>query len=681
MQEAAPRGRFAPALPAVAGAIGLAVLLDWTLDLGALKSIPPRSLAMPPWTATGLILGALALWLAASPTRGARVASAALAVALAAVAGVPLTEHATGLDFGTDLLLFPEAVLSQQTHLFGKPGRMTLLAAQGLVAVAAALLLAPRPLGRPGRAAFSLLATAGLAAAGVSLLGYALDLDSFQAMLRSPAPGLHTTLAIGALAAGTLALRPEVGWVGSVVEFGRVGWAAAGLLGGAVLLLAYGAQATLRAGAEAYDAARTGQQLEALFSTLKDAETGQRGYLLTGDEGYLQSYQAARARLPGVLAGIDVEPFEGPSAALARIQTLSDAKMAELAETIALRRSGDEAGALAVVQSGRGKAIMDEIRATADALTDDAAAAAVAASSQELRAGAFAGLGGLGLVGLAFWAVAAAAAARRTAAERAVAVAQALGAAEAKARESERRLREMQMELAHANRVATMGQLTASIAHEVRQPIAATVTNAQAALRWLGAQQLEEVRQGLARIVTDGNRAGNVIGWIVGLIEKAPPRRDALAINEAILEVIALVHGEVVKHGVSVQTQLAEGLPLVRGDRAQLQQVILNLVVNAIEAMGGVSEGARELVVRTGTAASGGVLVMVRDTGPGLDPAQLERLFEAFYTTKQGGLGMGLSICRWIIEAHDGRLWAEANEPKGAVFQFILPQEAKAVGT
>jgi signal transduction histidine kinase len=672
MQEAAPKGRFAPALPAAAGAIGLAVLLDWALDLGALKSIPPRSLAMPPWTATGLILGALALWLAASPTRGARVASAALAVALAAVAGVPLTEHATGLNFGTDLLLFREAVLSQQTPLFGKPGRMTLLAAQGLVAVAAALLLAPRALGRLGRAAFSLLATAGLAAAGISLLGYALDLEPFQAMLRSPAPGLHTALAIGALAAGTLALRPEAGWVRSVAEFGRVGWVAAGLLGGGVLLLAYGAQATLRAGATAYDAARTALQLEALVSTLKDAETGQRGYLLIGDEGYLQPYQAARARLPGALAGIDVGPLEVPSAALARIRTLSDAKMAELAETIALRRSGDVAGALAVVQTGRGKAIMDEIRATA---------AAAAARSQELRAGAFAGLGGLGLVGLAFWAVAAAAAARRAAAERAVAAAQALGAAEAEARESERRFREMQMELAHANRVATMGQLTASIAHEVRQPIAATVTNAQAALRWLGAQQLEEVRQGLVRIISNGNRAGDVIGWIVGLIEKVPPRRDALAVNEAILEVIALVHGEVVKHGVSVQTHLAEGLPLVQGDRVQLQQVILNLVVNAIEAMGGVSEGARELLVRTGTAASGGVLVMVQDTGPGLDPAQLKRLFEAFYTTKPGGLGMGLSVCRSIIEAHDGRLWAEANELRGAVFQFILPQEGKEAGT
>jgi C4-dicarboxylate-specific signal transduction histidine kinase len=238
-----------------------------------------------------------------------------------------------------------------------------------------------------------------------------------------------------------------------------------------------------------------------------------------------------------------------------------------------------------------------------------------------------------------------------------------------------RRAEEERQALAYANRVTTMGQLTASIAHEVKQPIAATVSNAQAALRWLGAQPpaLEQVRQALARIVRDGNRAGDVIGRIHALIKKAPPRKDALEINEAILEVMALLHGEVVKHGVSVQTRLAEGQPLVLGDQVQLQQVILNLIVNAIEAMGGIGEGARELLVSTETAASGDVHVAVQDSGPGLDPARLERLFDAFYTTKPGGLGMGLSICRSIIEAHGGRLWASANMPRGARFQFALP--------
>ena len=169
--------------------------------------------------------------------------------------------------------------------------------------------------------------------------------------------------------------------------------------------------------------------------------------------------------------------------------------------------------------------------------------------------------------------------------------------AEAEARESERRYREMQMEVAHANRVATVGQLTASIAHEVNQPIAAAVTNAQAALRWLSAQppELEEVRQALGRIVRDANRAGDVIGRIRELIKKAPPRKDWVDINEAIREVIELTHGEALKNGTSAQTALKEGLPLIEGDRVQLQQVVLNLIVNAVQAMDAVAEGPREV--------------------------------------------------------------------------------------
>jgi len=247
--------------------------------------------------------------------------------------------------------------------------------------------------------------------------------------------------------------------------------------------------------------------------------------------------------------------------------------------------------------------------------------------------------------------------------------------AEEKVRESEQRYRAVQTELAHASRVATMGQLTASIAHEVRQPVGATVTNAQAALRWLGAQppNLQEVRQALTRIVKDGDRASEVVGRIHGFIKKTPSRKEAFEINASILEVIALTGGEAVKHGISVRTQLAEGLPVIQGDRIQLQQVILNLMMNAVEAMSGVPEGPRELLISTDKAESDGVFVAVRDSGPGLSPASLERAFEAFYTTKSGGLGMGLSICRSIIEAHGGRLWSMANEPRGAVFQFTVP--------
>jgi PAS domain S-box-containing protein len=249
--------------------------------------------------------------------------------------------------------------------------------------------------------------------------------------------------------------------------------------------------------------------------------------------------------------------------------------------------------------------------------------------------------------------------------------------AEAEARENERRYREALMELAHANRVTTMGQLTASIAHEVNQPIAAVVANAQAGLLWLEARppNIEEVRQTFGWIVNDGLRAGDVIGRIRALIRKVPPQRVALEINEAVLEVIALTRGEAAKNGVVVRTQLAESLPRIRADRVQLQQVMLNLIINAIEVMSGAGQAARELLITTGRNASNSVLVSVSDSGSGLDPKTVDRLFDAFFTTKSTGMGMGLAICQSIIEVHGGRMWASPNEPRGAVFQFTLPLE------
>jgi C4-dicarboxylate-specific signal transduction histidine kinase len=240
---------------------------------------------------------------------------------------------------------------------------------------------------------------------------------------------------------------------------------------------------------------------------------------------------------------------------------------------------------------------------------------------------------------------------------------------------AEAALQQAQADLARLNRVMLLGEMTASIAHEVNQPIAATVTNAHAGLRWLRAQtpDLEEARQALGRIVRDGSRAGEVIDRIRALVKKVPPRRELLDINEAIRDVIALT--EVQQNRVKLQARLADDLALVPADRVQLQQVIMNLLVNAVEAMSSVGDGSRELTIASGEDDSNAVFVEVQDSGPGIDPAELDRLFQSFYTTKPDGIGMGLAISRSIIEAHGGRLKAAPNQPHGAVFRFTLPIE------
>jgi signal transduction histidine kinase len=241
----------------------------------------------------------------------------------------------------------------------------------------------------------------------------------------------------------------------------------------------------------------------------------------------------------------------------------------------------------------------------------------------------------------------------------------------------ERQYREMQSELAHANRVATMGQLTASIAHEIKQPIATARNNAAAALRFLDKSppDVAEVREALTCIVNETGRASDVVDRIGSLIKKAPPRKEVVDLNAAILEVTALTRSEAIKTGVTVGTQLAGELPRIQCDRVQLQQVMLNLIVNAIQSMSGVEDGNRELHISTVSIEPEGVCVAVRDTGHGLRPESLPRLFEPFYTTKPDGMGMGLSICRSIIEAHGGRLWATRCEPRGALFQFTIPAD------
>jgi C4-dicarboxylate-specific signal transduction histidine kinase len=236
-------------------------------------------------------------------------------------------------------------------------------------------------------------------------------------------------------------------------------------------------------------------------------------------------------------------------------------------------------------------------------------------------------------------------------------------------------LAEARARVAEVARVTSLGVLTASIAHEVNQPIAAARNNAASALRFLSRDppDLEEVREALDCVVSDVDRAGNVIGGIRKLITKTPaPWDDCFDINEAIREMIVLTRGEALKNGVTVQMQL-EGSPLIQGDRVQLQQVVLNLILNAVEALSSVDGARRELSIRTKRRGADEVLVAVRDSGPGIDSEHLERVFDSFYTTKPSGIGLGLSICRSIIDAHGGRLWAAANEPRGAAFQFTLP--------
>jgi PAS domain S-box-containing protein len=244
---------------------------------------------------------------------------------------------------------------------------------------------------------------------------------------------------------------------------------------------------------------------------------------------------------------------------------------------------------------------------------------------------------------------------------------------------AEAALHQAQAELAHITRVGTLGELTASIAHEITQPLGAVVNNASACVRWLAAQNLEEARRSAALVIEDGHRAAEIIRRIRALAQKAPPHKDWLDLNATIQDVLALARSAVQHHRVVVETHLAKEVPRILGDRVQLQQVLLNLIMNAIEAMSGIGAGPRALWVSSERGAATEVVIAVRDSGPGFDPQSLDRLFDAFYTTKPHGLGLGLAISRRIIEAHGGRLWATANTPHGAVLQFTVPIGSEGV--
>jgi PAS domain S-box-containing protein len=254
--------------------------------------------------------------------------------------------------------------------------------------------------------------------------------------------------------------------------------------------------------------------------------------------------------------------------------------------------------------------------------------------------------------------------------------------AEEKLRASEQRLLDAQMELAHVTRVTTLGEMTASIAHEVNQPLAGVVANAEACLRWLrrGTPDVDSACRSVKWIIDDGHRASEVIRRVRALAKKTGLEKVPLNVNDVVRETIPLVRRELISHQVSLRMDLAEAVPKTLGDRVQLQQVIINLVMNGIEAMKSVTDRPRELVVRSGQDEPGRALISVADCGVGISAEDADRLFNPFFTTKSGGLGMGLSICRSIMEAHDGRLWATANLPHGATFQFTLPVNADTAG-
>jgi PAS domain S-box-containing protein len=248
-----------------------------------------------------------------------------------------------------------------------------------------------------------------------------------------------------------------------------------------------------------------------------------------------------------------------------------------------------------------------------------------------------------------------------------------------RAEEEREKLRQAQSDLAHVSRVTTMGELTASLAHEIKQPIAAAITDANTCLRWLARDEpdLDEARAAAKRVVKDATRASEIVSHVRLLFTKGASERELVDVNEIIQEMIVLLHNEAKRYSIAVQMELAADLPQAMGDRVQLQQVMMNLILNSIEAMRETS-GTRELAIKSQPAENGGLMVSVSDTGVGLPPQQADQIFNTFFTTKLHGIGMGLSISRSIVESHEGRLWATNNSPRGASFHFTLPTTLEA---
>ncbi|KAA3451587.1 hypothetical protein C7I87_06095 [Mesorhizobium sp. SARCC-RB16n] len=449
--------------------------------------------------------------------------------------------------------------------------------------------------------------------------------------------------------------------------------------------------------------------LSAARHAVLNQESNLRGYVLTGDDRFLESSRQSNARYEVLISKLKDLTKDSPSQQ-SRLNTLDDlekkwrSSVGEREIALMATPEGQE-GARAIERSMAGRTLIDLIHAEAEEI--EKAEVELLAGRDVTQRKAFKAAYATTVLGCAASLVIAAvmallitrsiAAPIRRLTEAITTLAKGFTAVEVPRIDSSDEVGKMaaavqvlkdsmiererlQSELAHANRVVTMGQLTASIAHEVNQPVAAVVTNAQAALRWLGGLQpnLEEARHALRSIVNEGTRVSEVVQRIRALFMKSPRRSELLHVNGLMLEVVALTRRQVLANGAQLRLELTEGLPPIRGDRVQLQQVMLNLIINAIEAMAGVREGSRELLIRTCRAEPSAILVEVCDTGPQMDPQSLKRLFDAFYTTKSGGLGMGLSISRTIVERHGGELSAAANEPRGAIFRFSVPAQEGA---
>lgn len=442
--------------------------------------------------------------------------------------------------------------------------------------------------------------------------------------------------------------------------------------------------------------------LEAAVAAALDQQTSLRGYLISGDEKFLDPYRRGGADFSAAIRKLKEQTSDNPDQQ-GRLDELNKLAMTWRVETaereIALMADPTTREQARTLEGATGKAAMDAIRAKAReieeverdllARRDAVQKLAYATAYTATVMGAAASLMIAVLMGILLTRAIARPITGMTGAMAALAKGDTsidvpgidrrdeIGAMAAAVNVFKKGIIERQktqVELAHVSRVATMGQLTASIAHEINQPISAALTNADAALNWLAADppNLDKGRESLHHIVTDCQRAGDIVHRIRAMVRKAPLPKSRLDVNAAVLDVIAMVRSEAVRHGISVQIQLAEDLPQIEGERIQLQQVLLNLILNAVEAMNSLEDGKRELQISTERDVAGGVLVAVRDSGPGLEPTNAERVFDAFYTTKPNGLGMGLAICRSIIAAHGGGLWVTLNTPRGAVFQFTL---------